>query len=83
MFARSGNAGNTIVANGAIIGTWAHRLDGSVAVRYFEPATAAHRRLVDESVDRYLAGAGDTIVRPRFPAPLQRELMQSSPDTNP
>jgi hypothetical protein len=79
VFDRNGNAGNTIVADGAIIGTWAHRLDGSVAVRYLEPATMAHRRLVDESIDRYLAGAGDTVVRPRFAAPLQRELMQEPP----
>jgi hypothetical protein len=78
VFDRNGNAGNSIVADGAIVGTWAHRPDGRVAVRYLEPVSRAHRQLVDESVDRYLAGVGDTVVRPRYPAPLQRELIDSS-----
>ena len=79
VFDRNGNAGNTIVADGLIVGTWAHRLDGSVALRYLEPVTRTQRALVDDSVDRYLAGVGDTVVRPRYPAPLQRELMEATP----
>lgn len=76
VFDRNGNAGNSIVADGAVVGTWAHRLDGSVAVRYLEGVTKRHRTLVDDSIDRYLVGVGGTVVRPRYPAPLQRELME-------
>jgi hypothetical protein len=89
VFDRNGNAGNSILADGVVVGTWAHRLDGSVAVRYLEPVTTAHRTLVDESIDRYLVGVADTVVRPRYPAPLQGELMATAdggtnrPNTDP
>jgi hypothetical protein len=75
VFDRNGNAGNSIVADGVVVGTWAHRLDGSVAVQYLEAVTTAHRNHVDDSIDRYLVGVADTVVRPRYPAPLQRDLM--------
>jgi hypothetical protein len=76
VFDRNGNAGNSIVADGAVVGTWAHRPDGAVVVEYLEATTVRQRSLVDESVDRYLATTGDTVVRPRYPAPLQRSLLE-------
>ena len=75
LFDRNGNAGNSIWANGAVIGTWAHRKDTSVAFEYFDTATKKVRSMVDSSIDRYRATVGDTIVRPRYPAPRQANLL--------
>ena len=75
LFDRNGNAGNSIWANGAVIGSWAHRKDTSVAVEYFDNPTKKVRSMVDTSIDRYRATVGDTVVRPRYPAPLQAGLL--------
>jgi hypothetical protein len=75
VFDRNGNVGNCVLADGALVGTWAHRRDGTVAVEYFGTVPASRRRLVDQSVERYLSVVGTTVVRPRYPAPLQASLM--------
>lgn len=76
-FDRNGNAGNTIVANGAIVGAWAHRRDGSVATELFDDVGSSLRQQIDHRIDRYLATVGDTVVRPRFPSPAQRRLLDA------
>lgn len=78
VFDRNGNAGHSIMADGVIVGTWAHRPDGSVVVRHLDRIGRTHASMIDRSVERYLAAVGDTIVRPRYPAPLQRELVDGS-----
>ena len=80
VFDRNGNAGNSIWANGAVIGTWAHRKDASVVLEYFEHVTKTVRSMVDTSIDRYRATVGATVVRPRYPAPRQASLLAGDPD---
>lgn len=83
LFDRNGNAGNAIMADGRVVGTWAQRPANTgaarVAVRMFEPLSKQHARQVEDSIDRYMATVGTTVVRPRYPAPLQASLI-AGPD---
>lgn len=76
-FDRSSNAGPTIWRNGEVVGGWAHRADGSVAIELYAPLTAPERRILDDEIGRFTALVGDTHVRPRFPSRNQRELLAS------
>jgi hypothetical protein len=78
VFDRNGNAGNAIVADGAVVGTWAHKTDGTVVTHLFEKLSRDHQRQIDLSIERYRATVGDTIVKPRYPAPLQAALLAAS-----
>jgi hypothetical protein len=69
-----GNAGPTIWLNGRIVGGWAQRADGEIAIRLLEDVGAEHSRLIDgeaERVGKWLAGVR---VTPRFRTPTEREL---------
>ena len=74
LFDRNGNAGPTVWWNGQIVGGWAQRDDGEIAVRLLcdVPPTAAHA--VEFEADRLGRWFGPTRVTPRFRAPLEREL---------
>ncbi|MFG1924763.1 winged helix DNA-binding domain-containing protein [Cryptosporangium sp. NPDC048952] len=77
LFDRAGNAGPTIWLDGRIVGGWAHREDGEVAVRLFEDVGQEASALVDAEAERvttWLAAAGDVRVLPRFRTPTEREL---------
>lgn len=74
LFDRNGNAGNSVWANGKVIGTYAHQKDRSVVVHFFDAPTKKVRGMVESSVERYLSTVGDTVVRPRYPAPVQATL---------
>ena len=65
LFDRNGNAGPTVWWSGRIVGGWAQRPSGEVAIRL----------LVDIGSDGAAAvEAAGGVVRPRFPTPLQRAL---------
>ena len=76
LFDRNGNAGPTIWSCGSVVGGWAQRAGGEVVTRLLldigregrEAVTAETARLQD-----WLDASG-TVVKPRFPTPLQREL---------
>ncbi|GAA3384784.1 winged helix DNA-binding domain-containing protein [Cryptosporangium minutisporangium] len=77
LFDRAGNAGPTLWLNGRIVGGWAQRPDGAVAVRLFEDVGTEGRALVDAEagrLTRWLAEVGDVRVVPRFRTPVEREL---------
>lgn len=74
LFDRNGNIGPTIWADGRIVGGWGQRPDGSIATRLLEDVGADHRALLDDEVSGLSAVIGDTVVKPSFPTPLQREL---------
>ncbi len=76
-FDRSGNAGPTIWRNGEVVGGWAQRGDGMVAVELYAELTKTERAMLDEQIDRFHAFVGDTRVRVRFPAANQPDLMRS------
>jgi hypothetical protein len=74
LFDTNGNAGPTIWLNGKVVGGWAHRATGEVAVKLLEDvgqeATAAIATEADQ-VAKWLSGVR---VIPRFRTPLEREL---------
>jgi hypothetical protein len=80
LFDRSGNIGPTAWWDGRIVGGWAHRKDGQIAVRLLEDAgaeasaaIAAEARRLREWIVADPKNA-KTLITPRFRTPLEREL---------
>ena len=77
LFDRSGNIGPTIWWDGRIVGGWAQRADGEIAVRLLEDAgsEASAAIAAEAHLLREWAGADTkTRITPRFRTPLEREL---------
>jgi hypothetical protein len=70
----TGNAGPTIVANGRVIGSWAQRADGEIAVGYVGRVDRRTRDAVEAERERLRAWVGDVRFGARFPTPLERRL---------
>ena len=75
LFDRNGNAGPTVWVDGRVVGGWAHRADGTVAVRLLEDVGRAAAATVDDVAGRLEAWLGDRRFTPRFRTPLERELV--------
>jgi hypothetical protein len=60
--------------DGRIVGGWAHRKDGEVAVRLLEDVGADGAAAVEAAAARLQAWLGKVRVTPRFRTPLEREL---------
>ncbi|SFQ50511.1 Winged helix DNA-binding domain-containing protein [Amycolatopsis arida] len=75
LFDRNGNVGPTVWCDGRIVGGWAQRPDGEIAVRLLEDVGAEAEAAVAAEADRWRRWFGDVRVVPRFPSPLQRELV--------
>jgi hypothetical protein len=74
LFDRNGNAGPTVWADGRIVGGWAQRPDGQVAIELLAPvddATAARIETARVNVERWF---GDVRITPRFRTPVERAL---------
>jgi Winged helix DNA-binding domain len=74
LFDRNGNAGPTVWWDGRIVGGWAQRRDGEVAVRLLEDVGAEGAAAVEAAAGRLQAWLGNVRVTPRFRTPLEREL---------
>ncbi|MFI6521586.1 winged helix DNA-binding domain-containing protein [Spirillospora sp. NPDC050679] len=74
LFDRNGNIGPTVWWDGRIVGGWAQRGDGGVAVRLLEDVGADAAAAIDAEAARVAAWIGDVRVTPRFRTPLEREL---------
>jgi hypothetical protein len=75
LFDRSGNIGPTVWWDGRIVGGWAHRADGEIAVRLLEDIGAEGAAAVDAQAGRLREWIGKNLrVTPRFRTPLEREL---------
>jgi DNA glycosylase AlkZ-like len=74
LFDRSGNAGPTVWLDGRVVGGWAQRRDGEIAVRLLEDVGADAAALVDAEAARLRRWLGALRVTPRFRTPLEREL---------
>jgi hypothetical protein len=74
LFDRNGNAGPTVWWDGRIVGGWAHRKDGEVAVRLLEDVGADGVAAVEAAAGRLQRWLGKVRVTPRFRTPLEREL---------
>jgi hypothetical protein len=74
LFDRSGNIGPTIWVDGRIVGGWGQRPDGTIVTRLLEDVGSDRLALIDDEVAALSALMGETVVKPSFPTPLQREL---------
>jgi hypothetical protein len=74
LFDVNGNAGPTIWLNGRIVGGWAQRADGEIALRLLEDVGAEHRKLIDAEAERVGTWLAGVRVIPRFRTPTEREL---------
>ncbi len=74
LFDTNGNAGPTVWWDGRVVGGWAQRGDGEVAVRLLEDVGADAAAAVTAEAARLQAWIGPVRVTPRFRTPLEREL---------
>jgi len=77
LFDRSGNIGPTAWWDGRIVGGWAHRKDGEIAVRLLEDiGTEASAAIAAEAqrLREWIGADAKTRITPRFRTPLEREL---------
>ncbi len=74
-FDRNGNVGPSIWADGQMVGGWAQRDDGTLAVELLRDLSPAHRDLLEIELDRIKNLVGDTRFRVRFPSPNQKILL--------
>lgn len=74
LFDTNGNAGPTIWANGRIVGGWAQRPTGEIAVRLLEDVGAEASAAVEKEADHLAHWLGGVRVIPRFRTPTEREL---------
>jgi hypothetical protein len=74
LFDRNGNAGPTIWADGRVVGGWAQRRDGEIALRLLEDVGAQTRAAIDAEAAAVADWLGDVRFTPRFRTPLEREL---------
>jgi len=75
LFDRSGNIGPTAWWDGRIVGGWAQRKDGEIAVRLLEDVGADATAAITAEAHRLREWIGPKVrVTPRFRTPLEREL---------
>lgn len=74
LFDRSGNIGPTIWWQGRIVGGWAQRAGGELALRLLEDVGAEGRAAIERATEHMRVAIGETSVTPRFRTPLEREL---------
>ena len=74
LFDTNGNAGPTVWLNGRIVGGWAQRADGDIAVRLLEEVGGDAKALIDAESERVQTWLAGVRVIPRFRTPTEREL---------
>jgi hypothetical protein len=74
LFDRNGNAGPTVWADGAVVGGWSQRADGTVVVRLLEPVDASVAGAVEREATALTAWLDGAVVTPRFRTPLERAI---------
>jgi len=76
VFDQFGNAGPTVWVDGEIVGGWIQRSDGQVVVELARKLDRTHQQLLEDAVVDMQDTVGDVVVRPRFPAPVQKDLFR-------
>jgi len=74
LFDRNGNAGPTVWWDGRVVGGWASRAGGEIAVRLLEDVGAEGAAAVEAAAGGLAGWLGGVRVTPRFRTPLEREL---------
>ena len=75
LFDRNGNAGPTIWWDGRVVGGWAQRSSGEVALRLLEDVGGEATAAIEAEAARLADWLGPVRVTPRFRTPLERELV--------
>jgi hypothetical protein len=75
LFDRSGNVGPTVWWQGRIVGGWAQRADGEIALRLLSDVGADAVAAIQAQAERLRGWFGPVRVTPRFRTPLERELV--------
>ncbi len=76
LFDRTGNIGPTLWLDGRIVGGWAQRSHGEIAVRFLERVKPSARSAIKRRAAKLQSWLGDERVVPRFHTPLERELSE-------
>ncbi len=74
LFDRTGNVGPTLWSDGRVVGGWAHRSDGTIALRLLDDVGAEAAEALAAEAERLAGLIGPVRVTPRFRTPLEREL---------
>jgi hypothetical protein len=74
LFDRTGNVGPTAWLDGRIVGGWAQRGDGEIAVKLLEDVGGDATALVQAEAVKLRGWLGDLRFVPRFRTPVEREL---------
>jgi hypothetical protein len=74
LFDRSGNIGPSVWCDGRIVGGWAQRPNGAIAVKLLEDIGREAEARVAAEAHALETWLGSTRVTPRFRTPLEREL---------
>jgi hypothetical protein len=74
LFDRSGNIGPTAWWDGRIVGGWAQRKDGEIALRLLEDVGSEASAALAAEARRLREWIGTARITPRFRTPLEREL---------
>ncbi len=74
LFDSNGNAGPSVWWEGRIVGGWAQRKDGEIAVRLLEDVGADAAAAIDAEAARLRDWMGPVRVTPRFRTPVERAL---------
>jgi hypothetical protein len=74
LFDTNGNAGPTIWLDGRVVGGWAQRASGEIAIRLLEDVGADATALIEAEAERTGAWLGVVRVTPRFRTPVERDL---------
>ena len=78
LFDRNGNAGPTVWADGRVVGGWAQRPDGRVAVELLEAVRPETQDRIAAQAERLSAWLAGTVVVPRFRTPLEKRLASTT-----
>jgi hypothetical protein len=74
LFDRNGNIGPSVWWDGRVVGGWAQRPDGEIAVRVLEDVGADAEAAIEREAARLADWYGEVRAVPRFRTPLEREL---------
>ena len=74
LFDRNGNAGPTVWADGRIVGGWAQRADGTIAVELLESVLPSVQGMIAAEAERLRRWLAGTVITPRFRTPLEKRL---------
>jgi hypothetical protein len=75
LFDTNGNAGPTVWSDGRAVGGWAQRKTGEVVVRLLEDVGREAADAIEAEAARLAEWLGDVRITPRFPTPVQRQLV--------